>query len=70
MYAYYMAWWAYKDTKNNNTRKQLHKFDNKYMEISSRQRGNHAMINPTILWNHLRSLPYVKLRAFSRILGW
>ena len=70
MYAYYMAWWAYRDTKNNNTRRQLHNFDNKYMRISTRARGNHTMITPKVLWNQLRPLSYVQLRAFSRILEW
>jgi hypothetical protein len=70
MYAYYMAWWAYRDTKNNNTRRQLHNFDNKYRNISTRARGNHSMITPKVLWDRLQPLSDANLREFARILEW
>ena len=70
MYAYYMAWWAYRDTKNNNTRKQLHKFDKKYRNISTRAEGNHSMITPKVLWDRLQPLSSAQLREFARILEW
>ena len=70
MYAYYMAWWAYRDTKNNNTRRQLHNFDHKYRNISTRARGNHSMITPKVLWDRLQTASDAKLREFASILEW
>ena len=70
MYAYYMAWDVYRDTSDNNTRRQLHNFDNKYMNISTRQRGNHSMITPEVLWNRLQRLTKTKLIEFAKILEW
>jgi len=70
MYAYYITWWVYRDTMNNSTRRQLHNFDNKYINISNRARGNHSMITPKVLWDRLQPLSYSKLREFSTILEW
>lgn len=70
MYAYYMAWWIYRDSNmmNNSSRRQLHNFDNKYKNVSTRARGNHSMITPKVLWNRLQTLPVSKLREFANIL--
>jgi hypothetical protein len=70
MYAYYMAHWAYRDTQDNQTRRQIHNFDNMYMRISTRQRGNHSVISPEILWNRLQRLTKNTLIEFARILEW
>ena len=68
MYAYYIAWWVYRDTKNNRNRQTLHKFDNKYINISTRARGNHSMITPKVLWDRLQTASDAKLREFATIL--
>lgn len=70
MYAYYMAWWVYRDSGDNTTRRQLHNFDSKYRNISTRARGNHSMITPKVLWDRLQPLSDAKLREFARILEW
>jgi hypothetical protein len=70
MYAYYMAHWAYRDTQDNQIRRQIHNFDNRYMNISTRQRGNHSTISPEVLWNKLQRLTKNKLIEFARILEW
>jgi len=70
MNAYFMAWWVYREEKNNTARKQLHNFDMKYMNISTRERGNHSMITPVVLWNKLQRLTRVELVKFAKIIEW
>jgi hypothetical protein len=70
MYAYYGAWKAMKENASNAARRQLHNFDYKYMNISTRQRGNHSQIPPRVLWDKLQRLSRNYMLGLAKIIEW
>jgi len=73
MYSYYFHF-SMKNNSNGPTkeavRKALHNFDYMYMNISSRQRGNHSMISPENLWNKLQPLTRTHLLKIAKTIEW
>jgi hypothetical protein len=73
MYSYYFHF-SMKNNSNGPTkeavRKSLHNFDYMYMNISTRQRGNHSMISPENLWNKLQPLTRTHLLKIAKTLEW
>jgi len=73
MYSYYFHF-SMKNNSNGPTkkavRKALHNFDYMYMNISTRQQGNHSMISPENIWNKLQPLTRVHLFEIAKTLEW